>query len=138
MKTRVLAAVLSLMLLSGCVSQNGGLTENRQNELSSSSEVSGSSEKVNFDEAPYEINYLYLVAQEGSNQSKVAQAVNDLAMKELNMTVKLIPMTFGTYNSQISMMLAANEPLDIFLAASNQFSTYIDSQYRSGRAKGHF
>ena len=44
MKTRVLAAVLSLMLLSGCVSQNGGLTENRQNELSSSSEVSGSSE----------------------------------------------------------------------------------------------
>ena len=111
MKTRVLAAVLSLMLLSGCVSQNGGLTENRKNELSSSSEVSGSSEKVNFDEAPYEINYLYLVAQEGSNQSKVAQAVNDLAMKELNMTVKLIPMTFGTYNSQISMMLAANEPL---------------------------
>ena len=129
MKTRVLAAVLSLMLLSGCVSQNGGLTENRKNELSSSSEVSGSSEKVNFDEAPYEINYLYLVAQEGSNQSKVAQAVNDLAMKELNMTVKLIPMTFGTYNSQISMMLTANEPLDIFLAASNQFSTYIDSQY---------
>ena len=45
------------------------------------------------------------------------------------MTVKLIPMTFGTYNTQISMMLAANEPLDIFPAMSNQFSTYIDSQY---------
>ena len=71
----------------------------------------------------------YLVAQEGANQSKVAQAVSDLAKKEINMTVKLIPMTFGTYNTQISMMLAANEPLDIFPAMSNQFSTYIDSQY---------
>lgn len=41
----------------------------------------------------------------------------------------MIPMTFGTLNSQLSMMLAAGEPLDIFPAFSSNFSTYIESQY---------
>lgn len=34
------------------------------------------------------------------------------------MKVNLIPMTFGTYFEQISVMLAAQEPLDIFPAFS--------------------
>ena len=71
------------------------------------------SDTINFDEESYEVNFLYLVAQEGANQKKVEQAVSDLAKQELNMTVKLIPLTFGTYFSQISMMLAANESLDL-------------------------
>lgn len=87
------------------------------------------SDTINFDEESYEVNFLYLVAQEGANQKKVEQAVSDLAKQELNMTVKLIPLTSGTYFSQISMMLAANESLDLFPAFSNQFSTYIESQY---------
>lgn len=80
-------------------------------------------------EEPYHINFLYLVAAEGADQKKVEQAVSDLALKELNMTVSLIPMTWGTYLSQISMILAANEPLDIVTTLSNQFSTYIESGY---------
>lgn len=77
----------------------------------------------------YEVNYLYMIAQEGPNQNKVNEAINELAQKELNMKVNVIPMTWGTYNSQISMMLAAGEPLDIFPAFSGNFSTYIQSQY---------
>lgn len=72
---------------------------------------------------------MYLVAQEGTNQNKVNEAVAALAEKELNMKVNMIPMTFGTLNSQLSMMLAAGEPLDIFPAFSSNFSTYIESQY---------
>ncbi|MDR1970914.1 MAG: ABC transporter substrate-binding protein [Treponema sp.] len=84
---------------------------------------------ANFDEPPYEINFLYLVASEGANQGKVQEAVNALALKELNMKVKLIPMTFGAFFSQVPMMLAANEPLDLFPAMSYNFSTFIDAQY---------
>ena len=114
---------------SGSKTSSAASKESKASTSSAGEDSSAASTDINFDEAPYEINYLYLVAQEGANQSKVAQAVSDLAKKEINMTVKLIPMTFGTYNTQISMMLAANEPLDIFPAMSNQFSTYIDSQY---------
>jgi putative aldouronate transport system substrate-binding protein len=84
---------------------------------------------INFDDPPYEVNFLYWVAAEGPNQGKVQAAVNALALKELNMKVKLIPMTIGAYTSQIAMMLAANEPLDLFPTLSNFFSSYIDSQY---------
>jgi putative aldouronate transport system substrate-binding protein len=66
---------------------------------------------------------------EGTNQGKVAEAINALALKELNMKVKLIPMTFGALLAQVPMMLAANEALDLFPAMSNNFSTYIDAQY---------
>jgi putative aldouronate transport system substrate-binding protein len=78
-------------------------------------------------EVPYEVNFLYMAAAEGPNQGKVQEAVNALALKEFNMKVRLIPMTFGSYFGQISLMPAANEPLDLFPAFSNNFSTYIES-----------
>jgi putative aldouronate transport system substrate-binding protein len=84
---------------------------------------------LNFDEPPYEVNFLYHVVAEGPNQGKVQEAVNALTLKELNMKVKLMPMTMGTYWNQIAMMLAANEPLDLFPVRANYFSTYIESQY---------
>lgn len=45
------------------------------------------------------------------------------------MNVELIPQTIGTWNSTISMMLASNEPLDLFLDGAGSFSTYIESGY---------
>ncbi|MDR1971920.1 MAG: ABC transporter substrate-binding protein [Treponema sp.] len=109
-----LGIALAVMVLAGC----------GRGTVGKAAQTSGGT-----NEAPYELSFQYLVAAEGANQAKVAEAVNALALKELNMRVKLIPMTLGTWASQIPMMLAANEPLDLFVAASNNFSTYIDSQY---------
>ena len=50
-------------------------------------------------------------------------------MKEMNMHVDLNAMTFGAYSTTISMLLAANEPLDLFLSMSNTFATNISSGY---------
>ena len=80
-------------------------------------------------EDPYVINYLYMVSFEGADQAAVSEAVNELTMKELNMKVNLIPMTFGTYFSQINLMLTSGEDLDIFPTFSTNFSTYIEAQY---------
>lgn len=136
MTKKILSLLLVMMLVmsffAGC---SGDSTSKLEGSKTDTVESTGgetdepADTDINFDEDPYEINFLYLVAQEGANQSKVAQAVSDLALKELNMTVNLIPMTFGTYSQQLSMMLAANEPLDLFPAMSNHFSTFIESQY---------
>lgn len=135
----LLVLCMAMTLFAGCNSDSGGTGSSGSSKTEApadsgtdsgaDSSEAGSGTDINFDEDPYEINYLYLVAQEGANQGKVAQAVSDRALEELNMTVNLIPMTFGTYNQQIAMMLAANEPLDIFLSFSTSFSTYIESQY---------
>jgi len=62
---------------------------------------------TNFDEEPYQVNYLHCLAQKSPNQSKDNQAVNELASKDLNMTVNLIPVTWGTYFEQISVERAS-------------------------------
>ena len=50
-------------------------------------------------------------------------------MEELNMHVDLMPLTMGAWAQTLSMTLAANEPLDLFLGSSGSFGTYIESQY---------
>lgn len=129
----LLTAIVTVSSISGC--GGGNSSDNSSGGGKSGSDASaevqdtGASAGINFDEEPYEINFQYMVAQEGPNQQKVNEAINELALKELNMKVNMIPMTWGTYNNQISMMLAANEPLDVFLAFADRFSTYIESQY---------
>ena len=83
----------------------------------------------NFDEEPYTVYFQYCVAVEGGGQDAVEAAVNELALKEMNMNVELIPQTMGTWTTNLSMMLAANEPLDLFLNGSGNFSTFIQSGY---------
>lgn len=138
MKTgKMISLLLTLALIAGLFAGCGGndpgsgaADSSASGGASSATPVDpGSSSEMNFDEEPYEVNYLYYVSSDSPNQSAVSQAVSDLALQELNMTVNLIPMTFGTYDSQISLLLAANEPLDIFPTYSKNFATYIESGY---------
>jgi ABC-type sugar transport system, periplasmic component len=146
MKKRLLSSVLAMLLVIGLLAACGGkegaaaggsskanTPETADNSTAGTGESSTGAEEgdtgIDFDSEPYEINMMYLVAAEGANQEKVEKELNELALKELNMTVKAIPMTFSSFNSQLPMMLAANEPLDIFVCGSTNFSTYIDSEY---------
>lgn len=136
----LLALALILSLFAACGGDGGSSASQESSGSGDSSQAADSSGSESgdggeaestgkVDGGGYEVNYLYLVAQEGANQNKVNQAVSELAQKELNMKVTMIPMTFGTYNSQLSMMLAAGEALDIFPTMSGNFATYIESQY---------
>lgn len=142
---RIISMLLALALIAALFAGCGGDGKDQdQSSSSGSSESSQESSQDSSADSPdggeaentgkvdgggYEVNYMYMVAQEGPNQNKVNQALNELAQKELNMKVNMLPMTWGTYSSQLSMMLAAGEPLDIFPAFSSNFSTYIESQY---------
>ena len=124
MSKKILSLLLALLFvvasLSGCTAKDSSSDKDAAN---------GEPSEINFDEEPYTINFLYLVAMEGTDQQKVNDAVNELTLKELNMKVNMIPMTFGTYMSQLPLMLSSGEDLDIFPAMANQFATYIESKY---------
>lgn len=128
----LLALALVAVLFAGCGGDGKGSSSQSGSGSSADSQSNsegGAEGTGKVDGGGYEVNYLYMIAQEGPNQNKVNAAIDELAQKELNMKVNVIPMTWGTYASQISMMLAAGEPLDIFVTGAASFSTYIESKY---------
>lgn len=139
MSKKLLCALLIASLAASMVSCGGkdntaSTTSSTPNSTDNSASVSESSEtstdtSINFNEEPYEVHFMYLVAAEGANQSKIVEKANELTMENLNMTVDMMPMTFGSYNSTISVSLAANEPLDIAPIFSASFPTYMDAGY---------
>ena len=145
MKKRVLCSILAASMaaaaLVSCSSGGESSTASTDSSTSASdstaSAESGSSEESsetaawtpNFDEEPYTVHFQYCVAAEGTGLDGVQEAVNELALEEINMQVDLIPQTMGTWTQNLSMMLAANEPLDLFLNGSGNFGTFIESGY---------
>lgn len=121
-----LALAMCLSLLTGCSGNNGGTDSTAD---TSNTDGQSATTETTSNEEPYEINFAYLVASTGSNMDKVRDAMNELTMKELNMTVNLIPMTFSEFISQLPMMMAANEPMDLMPLPAGQASTFITSQY---------
>lgn len=135
MKKRLFCALLAGMTVLSLASCNNSGDSNSTPD-SSDNGGSGSSEtaesvdtSIDFDSDPYEVHFMYLVAKEGSNQATIQEQVNALTLENLNMTVDLIPMTMGAYNSTISTSLASNEPLDMMPVFSSSFDTYIESGY---------
>ncbi len=144
MKKRILCGMMAAMTAFTFVScgQNGGKDTESVSENAASTVSSGNSEEASdpaenssegytpdFSEDPYTVHFQYCVAAEGSGLDGVREAVDALAMSEMNMHVDLIPMTIGTWSTTMSMMLAANEALDLFANGSGNFSTYIDAGY---------
>ena len=135
MKKRLFCALLAgltVFSLAGCGNDSGSSTP-ASDGGAATTEDGGSTESVDtsidFDSDPYEVHFMYLVAAEGSNQDKIDQLVNELTLENINMTVDLMPMTFGAYNTTISTSLASGEPLDMMPVGSSSFDTYIESGY---------
>ena len=140
MKKRRIISLFAAFLVAGSLAScgNGGdsgqSSTPAENSTSTAEGTESSSSETatytpNFDEDPYEVHFQYIVAAEGADQQMVADAISDLALSEMNMTVDLIPQTMGTWSTNMSMILAANEPLDLFNVGSSSFGTYIESGY---------
>ncbi len=129
----MLAAMCAVSLVS-CGNSGSSSSDSKNNNDASTGNTSESGDaatdtSIDFDGDPYEVHFMYLVAAEGADQDQIAAKANELTMENLNMTVDMIPMTFGGYYSTISTSLAANEPLDMMPTFSSNFPTYIDSGY---------
>ncbi|MGO4372227.1 ABC transporter substrate-binding protein [Paenibacillus sp. 2TAB19] len=108
------AVIMILAVLAGCAGNAGNEGE--------TSAGNGSSKEV------YTVNFAYHAPKEG-NQEEVNKLINELTMKDLNMKVNLIPLSWDTYNSKLPMMLASGEPIDISFAFSFSMPSFIDGGY---------
>ena len=141
----LLAASLAAGALVSCGNDGGSSSSSGSSGTESSASASESSEESgsssgetstasgaytpNFDEEPYTIYMQYMVNQENPDHDRVAEAINELTLSEMNMNIELIPQSWGVMTTNIPMMLAAGERLDLFFCLGSSFGTYIESGY---------
>ncbi|WP_040949420.1 ABC transporter substrate-binding protein [Gorillibacterium massiliense] len=116
------SALLAMsLMLAGC-SSNGKSNANN----SSSSANSGVS-----NEPPYEITMAYFsFGSVPADLLEVQNAINKITLQKINATVKMLPISMGTWNNQINLMLTSNEKLDLL--------PLFGSTYANMVAKGQF
>ncbi len=143
MKKRILCAVMAAgmmaLSMSACGNDSGTSSKSEPASGSSSEPVSTDAESsetaenksaIDMEGEPYTVHFMYLNQTEGESYTAVTEAANALAMEEINMSIDFIPVTFGTMSSTTQMMLAANEPLDLFCNSSPAtLPSYIEAGY---------
>ncbi len=120
----VLSAVCGASLLAGCAAGTA--------QSAAPAQAEGSKESVEAaapSEEPYKAVMVYVVASDSPDAAKVEEKFNELTKEQLNMEVDLMPMTFGTWISQMPLMLAGNEQVDVFPMWSSSAATYVSSDY---------
>lgn len=139
----LLAACLAAGALVSCGNDGGNTSSSGSSESESSASASGDSGETstassgytpNFDEEPYTVHMQYMVAQEGKDQQQVFDTINEMALSELNMQVEFTPQSWGTWATNMPMMLAAGEAMDLYFNTATTFGTYIQSGYMANWA----
>lgn len=137
MKKRIICALMAagMMALSFTACSSDGSSSTTTDSSSNGSSETGSSESASTESAidmegdPYHVIFMYLNISEGEGFDEVQNAVNELSLKEINMETELLPVSYGTMTTTTQMMLASNEPLDLFMDVMSNMPTYITSGY---------
>lgn len=127
MRNKAVAMVLILCMLLTAMTGCGSKKEDTNTTTSDASNNTSSEATSNGE--PYDAVMVYLVASDSQDAGKVSEKFNELTKKDLNMNVKLIPMTFSTWQSQMQLMLAGGEQVDLFPMLMSNATTYISSSY---------
>lgn len=110
------------LALAGCSSgskqQTGasGSAENNQ----------GAPAKSEAELPPYELTMAFLtVSSQNKGIPAVEEQLNKLTNAKINTTIKLVPISYGSYEQQMNLMMASNEKLDLFVTESKSYGTQV-------------
>lgn len=151
MKKRILALVLlTSMVLSACGGSNGSSNETKQSNAAESKDAGSSDTKasvddgestaagtdsneplawVNWDEDPYTIHMVYVGVSDWRDLEKVEAAINELALKEINMKVELTMTTYANMKQDVQLMMTGGEAVDIIPVAATDATGFMDGDF---------
>lgn len=121
----VLAALLVIGLLAGCGSS--GQTSGSTNTAGSTNTQATTEQPQATSEEPYEVTLMYSVGTDYPDQDEVTAAMQELALKELNMKLNVVTVP-SSYTQQLTLRLTGGEPLDVFPIPGSPM-TYISNGY---------
>ncbi|HLV10142.1 MAG TPA: hypothetical protein VKY40_08035, partial [Halanaerobiales bacterium] len=65
-------------------------------------------------EKPYEVKIAFpTLGGNTQDVERVEEALSEITMEKINVTVSLLPLRIGNFNQQINLMLSGNEKLDL-------------------------
>lgn len=107
----MLVSILAIgVLITGCGSSSNTTSSDSTAAGDTAAASSTVAETSKLD--PYEIVW-YTVSNPQTDMDKVFSEVSKYATEKINATVKIVPVSWGDYNTKMPLVLAAGEPLDI-------------------------
>lgn len=130
MKNKVLGLGLCFAMittmLAGCAntSTQTQATNVTNDQVVSQGEVAENSE-VDFTEEPYEVVMkIYNTGDLPKDMANVMESVNEILLRDLNMTLDLEIMDKDTYNQQLPLLLSSGEKIDIALTTGGNLASF--------------
>lgn len=80
-------------------------------------------------EEPFHITLLVRSFADDQTAADVEAAINDAALRDLNMTVDVVFVSFGNAMNQIQLMLSGNEDLDVTYVPGGNVMGYVNAGY---------
>ena len=126
----ILCTVMLAGMLTGCTGSENTADTTTTTDTGTVSAQTEADADVGTQKEPYEATLVYIVSKDNAPGLKaVEEKLNELTQAELNITVKLMPFSYGTFSEQVQLMLAAYEEIDIVPIGSGSASTYIAGDY---------
>ena len=119
--------IVTVLLLSACGTPAASSEEPAANNNESPASTEAPSDNTTTEE-PYELVVAHFVGDVPADMAIVEEALNQLLLKKINATVKLVPLGFGVYQDQTNLMLTSGENLDLLVTSSGMgFSAKVAS-----------
>jgi len=119
-----LIVVFMVALFAGCNNSGNG-NSSKGNDAG----IDAGTNEINFDEDPFKITFMTIITSDGAGLDDVEKAISEAALRDINMTIDIVPTSFGNHNQQVQLALSSGEPLDVLMMFGNNAPTYIDSGY---------
>ncbi|RTE11263.1 ABC transporter substrate-binding protein [Paenibacillus whitsoniae] len=116
----ILLGIGASVLLAGCSSNGSEKPQNVTNGSGSTGELK-----------PYEIVMMFPFNNQPKELQVVTEEINRITKEKMNATVKLVPISFGTWAQQTTVMLAGNEKIDLMYSS-------VRGSFNNTVALGHF
>lgn len=75
---------------------------------------------------PYEITMAFItVGSQNQGIPAVQEEINKIIKPKLNATVKLVPISYGSWSQQMNLMMVGNEKLDLLVSGMGTYNTQV-------------
>lgn len=115
--TLLISVLATSALLTACSSNSSSKP--------TASEAPKASSSAKADLKPYELTMVYPVNNELKDLKAVQDEVNKYTQEKINATVKLVPITYGAWNQQTTLMLSGNEKMDLLVSGLGTYNQQV-------------
>jgi putative aldouronate transport system substrate-binding protein len=125
-RSRFIALILALLMVAALFAACSAAPAGTKESAATSAQTSAAASVSASADAPVVNFAFFCTAVIPKDIDKVEAAMNKYALEKVGVGVKLIPLSIGTYNDQINLMITGGEKLDIFNMFASDFSIAVN------------